>query len=76
LNEPVRLVSGIMGLVFCGLWCLGSFGFFSLGPLFVVGGWRLGFFSFSGFLQPFFLGVVWALLESLILAQDERWRRA
>ena len=46
-------------------------------------GWGLGGAMWSGFLGfvltvalAFWLGFCWFCLESLILAQDERWRRA
>src|ERR671914_2075617 len=85
LNEPVpgsRAVDPcVLGV--CGL---GSFGFFA-SALLLGWGFLLGFFSVGlcGWLSA--LGAVcwclgWgvacccALLESLILAQDERWRRA
>ena len=76
--EPVRLVPGIAeALGSFGVWgfvvFLGSFGFFVFEGLFLsVGVWCLLLASRVWGV----VGACCALLESLILAQDERWRRA
>ena len=64
-------------LVVCGF--LGLFVFGLPGSGFCLGlGWALVWFSglCTGFSLAVWLGVCWFCLESLILAQDERWRRA
>ena len=58
---------------------LGSFdGFFALPLVCLVGGGVVGICSLLGLGWSALVGGLfcWALLESLILAQDERWRRA
>ena len=71
-------------LVVCGFWGLFCFGL--PGPCFFWVGlglvWFSGLFTdcCSGLASCFvvwgWLGFCWFCLESLILAQDERWRRA
>ena len=72
-----------MILVVCGFWGLFCFGL--PGSCFGVGlglVWFSGLFTdcCSGLASCFvvwgWLGFCWFCLESLILAQDERWRRA
>ena len=72
------------GWLGCGAWLVFWFCLLVFSCLFLVGFfWWVGlgesfFFLLFGVLAPVFLGVGVLLfcLESLILAQDERWRRA
>ena len=63
-----------MVLVVCGFWGLFCFGL--PGPL-CCGGWvGPGLVFWAVVLVGTVFGFDWFCLESLILAQDERWRRA
>ena len=81
---PIVSFRGLLVALFCGVWLVGFGVSYPLvgtdwTALLLVDSASAGFRILHGFkfvLAAFWVVGVWTSTESLILAQDERWRRA